>query len=56
MNTYILIVIMYLHNGGTIEFQEFSSLEKCRYAAETIYKEQKRVGSFGLETAYCVAK
>lgn len=38
---YILTVITYVHNGSTVSFQEFNSLEQCMYVREFLNKQDR---------------
>ena len=51
MITYILIVIMNVNNGHSIQFQEFNTLAKCEYNAKII-----KASSSGVVQIYCAEK
>lgn len=46
MNTFILIVVLTVHNPSTnsvVTFQEFNSLAQCQYAAKIVSENANRV-------------
>ena len=52
MAIWILIVIFHVHSGSNIEFQEFTTKERCEAARSHI----QRVNEFASQTVTCMQK
>ena len=55
MKIFVLIVMMHVNSGGIVNFQEFTSLEKCQYAAQLINQRSYAAVSSSAD-AFCVVK
>lgn len=55
MKIFVLVVMSHIYGGGTVSFQEFTSLKQCQYAASLLRKEG---GGFNgdVSNAFCVEK
>ena len=53
MKVFVLIVIMHVNSGSIINFQEFTSLEKCQYAANIV---NDRGNKQATTDAFCLIK
>lgn len=55
MKVYILMVLMHVNSGSSIQTQEFNSKVTCEAAKNLLYTERSRVG-IELASAVCVEK
>jgi hypothetical protein len=51
MNVFILVVLTHVYNGQNLTFQEFNSLEQCKYTLSLINTKANYI-----DAAFCVKK